>query len=176
VPTRNRLNRGCWATIKEAYGRKVFRKNEYLLYGEDYQGYSIVNLTKEMYHVFFPESGYKGFGFCWTAVYPSPDNLVLAVDGCYWACSYELVLYDFRNPEELPYRELARVEGLDGCVGWLNNDTYVLKREVEFRKSDGVPYDSLTEAEQEILDNDQSLVDYRSETLHYKRPKLGDDA
>lgn len=149
--------------------------NEYLLCGEDYQGYSIVNLTKETYDVFFPESGYKGFGFCWGAVYPSPDSVVLAVDGCYWACPYDLVLYDFRNPEQLPYQELARVEGLNECVGWLDNDTFVLKREIEFRKSDGVPYEELTEAEKETLDNNQALVGYRNETINCKRPKFERD-
>jgi hypothetical protein len=170
------------ADVKRNYGHFWYawvehaNGNEYLLCGEDYQGYSIVNLTKETYHVFFPESGHKGFDFCWTAAYPSPDSFVLAVDGCYWACPYELVLYDFRSPEELPYQELARVEGLAECVGWLDNETFVLKREVEFRKSDGVPYDDLAEAEQEMLDNDQSLVGYRSETVHCKRPKFKGDA
>jgi hypothetical protein len=143
---------------------------EYLLCGEDYQGYSLLNLNTGKYQVYFPEAGYKGAGFCWVVVHPSPDGLVLAVDGCYWACPYELVVFDFRDPGNLPYPELARFEALDGCDGWTDNDTFVLRREITIRKSDGANYDSLSEQEQEVLDNDSSLMDYRIETVHFKRP------
>ncbi len=50
------------ADIKRNYGHfwyawvKHPNGNEYLLCGEDYQGYSIVNLAKETYEVVFPES------------------------------------------------------------------------------------------------------------------------
>jgi hypothetical protein len=145
--------------------------NEYLLCGEDYQGYSVVNLTAGTYTTFFPEEGYRGCGFCWTAAYPSPDTLVLAVDGCYWACPYDVVLYDFRDPEDLPLRELARVSNIvDQCEGWTDNQTFVLKREVELRRSDGVPYESLAEAERAVLDANPSLVETRTETVRLMRP------
>jgi hypothetical protein len=144
--------------------------NEYLLCGEDYQGYSVVNLTAGTCNTFFPEEGYKGWGFCWTAAYPSPDTLVLAVDGCYWACPYDVVLYDFRNPEDLPLREISRVSNVvDRCEGWTDNETFALKREVEVRKSDGAPYETLDEVEQAELDADPSLVETRMETFRLKR-------
>jgi hypothetical protein len=38
--------------------------NEYLLCGEDYQGYSVINLTAGTSQDFFPEAGYGGCGFC----------------------------------------------------------------------------------------------------------------
>src|SRR6266496_4494341 len=76
--------------------------DEYLLCGEDYQGYSVVNLTSEKYHVYFPEDGYKGLGFCWREVYPSPDGLTLAVKGCYWGWNDDLVFLDFSTPDTLP--------------------------------------------------------------------------
>jgi hypothetical protein len=57
--------------------------NDYLLCGEDYQGYSVINLTAGTCKTYFPEEGHKGNGFCWAAAYPSPDTLVLAVEGCY---------------------------------------------------------------------------------------------
>jgi hypothetical protein len=146
--------------------------NEYLLCGEDYQGYSVVNLTQGTYQVYFPDEGYQGYGFCWAVVYPSPDKLMLAVDGCFWAAPYEIVFYDFRQPDNLPYKELGRVSELNDSEGWLNNETFVLTREIEIRKSDGVPYEELSEAEQEILDADSSLVDYKIEKINAKRPLL----
>jgi hypothetical protein len=141
-------------------------------WGEDYQGYSVVNLTKGTYQVYFPEEGYKGFGFCWTAVFPSPDKLMLAVDGCIWAYPYEIVFYDFSEPDNLPYKELGRVSDITDSEGWLDNETFVLSREVEIRKSDGVPYEQLSQEEQEILDADHSLTDYRVEKVNAKRPFL----
>lgn len=151
-------------------------QNDYLLCGEDYQGYSVINLTTGKSTVYFPDAGYKGFGFCWTAVDASPDCLILAVDGCYWACPYEVVFYDFRNPEQLPLPELGRIGSLDDCEGWLDNETFVLTREIEFRKSDGAAYDSLSSEEQDVLDNDSSLSDYRIEKVNYQRQPFAKDA
>lgn len=147
---------------------------EYLLCGEDYQGYSVINLTRERTTVYFPEEGHRGVGFCWTAAYPSPDGLMLAVDGCYWACPYEVVFYDFRSPDDLPLAELDRIGSLDSCEGWSDNDTFVLTRDVEFRLSDGAPYESLTDEEQEPLDDDSSLVGTRLERVEFARPAFPD--
>jgi hypothetical protein len=61
---------------------------------------------------------------------------------------------------------------LNECEGWLDNETFVLTRELEIRKSDGVPYKQLSEKEQEILDADSSLMDYKIEKFNAKRPSL----
>lgn len=144
--------------------------NEYVLCGEDYQGYSVVNLTEETYNVFFPEEGYKGFGFCWTAVYPSPDGLVLAVDGCYWACPYEIVFFDFSNPVILPLPEIERCDGVtDPVIGWVDNDTFVFSVYYDIRKSDGARYDDLSEEEQNALDADSSQMGGSTERFEWKR-------
>jgi hypothetical protein len=134
--------------------------HEYLLCGEDYQGQTVINLTARETRHHFPTSGYAGHGFCWTAAYPSPDSAVLAVDGCYWACPYEVVFFDFRDPDNLPYKELARVDDLAECRGWRNDGYFELVREVEVRKSDGRPYRELSEPEQNDLDNQPGSTEY----------------
>jgi len=58
------------------------------------------------------------------------------------------------------------------CEGWLDNERFVLTREVEIRKSDGMPYEQLSEEEQQLLDRDSSLVDYRIERVQVKRPRF----
>ena len=143
--------------------------------GEDYQGYSVVNLTDGAYRVYFPERGFDGWGFCWVNVFPSPDGQVIAVDGCFWACSYELVFYDFRQPDAPPFSELERVDDIAEAIGWTDENTFEFQRELEVRRSDGVPYDELTTEEQEILDNDSTLTDYKMITVR-RRPPRGDDA
>jgi hypothetical protein len=143
---------------------------EYLLCGEDYQGYSVVNLTKEDYHVFFPERGYDGRGFCWAQVMPSPDKLTLAVYGCFWAAPYDVRFIDFREPDLLPLPELGVVEGVEDGGRWVSNNTYSMKCEIEVRKSDKAPYDSLSEAEQDALDAAKDLTEYVLVTETFTRP------
>ena len=146
--------------------------NEYLLCGEDYQGYTVINLTQNVVHVHYPEAAYDGAGFCWVDAMPSPDGLMLAVEGCFWACDADIVFYDFRDPDSLPLRELKRFEVVLKTKGWKDNGTFVLTQQIEVRKSDGVRYDTLEQAEQDRLDADQSLVDYINLETHVPRPSV----
>ena len=82
--------------------------NEYLLCGEDYQGYTVINLTEKKEQIYLPKQARKGWGFCWVSVEYLPDEVQLRVEGCYWACPYEVVVYDFSNPDRLPLPELER--------------------------------------------------------------------
>lgn len=146
--------------------------NEYLLCGEDYQGQTIINLTTGDTQSYFPESGYGGGGFCWTAAYSSPDSTIVAVDGCYWACPYEIVFFDFANPEVLPYREYLRVGDIVDCAGWLDNDRFKLTREIQVRKSDGRPYEELSEPEQDELDEHDELGEYIKKEVIVTREEI----
>ena len=51
----------------------------------------------------------KGHGFCWTCARFDADASTVEVDGCYWACPYETVVYDFSKPRKQPYKELSRI-------------------------------------------------------------------
>jgi hypothetical protein len=93
---------------------------EFLLFGEDYQGYNVLELSTGLNVFTFPTEAYKGMGYCWAAVYPSPDARTLAVEGCYWACPYSATFYDFSNPTASPLPELARFEDLDKIEGWVS--------------------------------------------------------
>jgi hypothetical protein len=54
---------------------------------------------------YFPkESLDGGETFIWCSVKYCAVNDVLAVDGCYWACPYGFMFYDFSNPMELPLK------------------------------------------------------------------------
>lgn len=164
------------ADIKRNYGHFWYswvehaNGNEYLLCGEDYQGYCVINLSLGTQHIHFPERGHQGYGFCWIAVYPSPDTLMLAVDGCYWACPYELVLYDFREPDKLPLTEIERFGPIDDSKGWVDNNTFVAEQEIAVRKSDGMPYNMLSPEEKAELNKNADWEDYRTEAIYYKRP------
>jgi hypothetical protein len=146
--------------------------NEYLLCGEDYQGYTVVNLTAGTSEAFFPEKGYKGFGFCWTGAYSSPDGLVLAVDGCVWACPYEIVFFDFSDPANLPLPEIDRCEDItDPVIGWIDNETFVFTVCYEVRKADGIKYSDLSDQEQDVVDQDRSQLEEVTIEFKWKRSK-----
>ncbi len=120
----------CWATHPNG--------NDYLLCGEDYQGYSIIELASGKCATYFSDEAYKGSGFCWTAAYPSPDGLTLAVDGCYWACPYELVFFDFSEPMTLPLPELDRITYLQHANGWIDADSFAYSIQPEDELIEGV--------------------------------------
>jgi hypothetical protein len=82
--------------------------NEYLVCGEDYQGYTIINCTHGSVKTFIPEGWLKGCGFCWADYKYDACTNHLIVDGCYWAAPYEIVTYDFSDPDIVPLTELSR--------------------------------------------------------------------
>jgi len=81
--------------------------NKYLLCGEDYQGYTVINCKTGERHDFLPEEAKGGFGFCWVEII-NFSGTELTVCGCHWACPFENVTYDFSIPEKQPYPELLR--------------------------------------------------------------------
>jgi predicted protein tyrosine phosphatase len=95
---------------------------EYLLCGEDYQGYNVIEADSGRNVFTFPPEAFEGRGFCWTGVKPSPDCQTLAVEGCFWACEAELVLFNFSNPMASPLPEKSRIEHLKTLGHWLNNE------------------------------------------------------
>ena len=77
--------------------------HDYLLCGEDYQGYNVVNLSTGANHVYIPKAALEGVGWCIIGVDDyDPESCELLVDGCFWACPYEQIKFDFSNPEQLP--------------------------------------------------------------------------
>ena len=85
--------------------------HDLLICGEDYQGQTIIELDTGERTGYLPGAAESGHGFCWTKQYVAPDKTVLIVDGCNWACPYELVAFDFSQPMQLPYPELHRWPG-----------------------------------------------------------------
>ncbi len=127
--------------------------HDYLVCGEDYQGQTTIELdTGARADSGATPDTMKGFGFCWSSMHPSPDKRVLAVDGCYWACPYEVVLFDFREPMKLPYPELERWEDMESFDSWKTTGIVTLSRTEDVRKSDGKSIDLLTEEELDAAD------------------------
>ena len=145
-------------------------QQDYLLCDENYQGYSVVNLTQGTAQAYLPPAALDGLGFCWVDVIPSPDGQVLAVEGCIWACPYDLLFVDFSQPENLPLPVLQRFDGLGKTQGWETPDIFAFTQEFTVRRADGVKYDDLTLAEQDELDSHPALMAEIEEPVRWTRP------
>ena len=99
------------ADVRRNYGSMIefwveghpFTGQDYLVTGEDYQGFTVVNLTTGKVTTHIPDDAFEGYGWCPVTFqpFPMPDTskFVLKVSGCYWACPYEVRFYDFSNPD-----------------------------------------------------------------------------
>ena len=77
---------------------------DYLLFNIDLYGYSVLDLkTREAIH-YVPEESFRGGEtFLWMDALYCPENDLLAIEGCYWACPWSIRFYDFANPMQLPF-------------------------------------------------------------------------
>lgn len=93
----------CWVENHPLTGQ------DYLVTGEDYQGFTIINLTAGVLTSHIPDAAFQGFGWCPTSAEVlngfQGKGLALKVEGCYWACPYEYRIYDFSNPDSPDFFE-----------------------------------------------------------------------
>jgi hypothetical protein len=78
--------------------------HDYFLLPEDLEGQTVIDLsTRKVASFSSPDDP-----FIWTEFHPSPDKMRLAIIGCYWACPFQINVYDFREPLNLPLPTLAQ--------------------------------------------------------------------
>lgn len=101
---------------------------EYLIAGRSYMSQTIVDLDRGAEYE-PPGDQEDGSAFIWTTCFLSPDGNTLAVDGCVWACPYEVKFFDFTDPAtgwpELPIRDRDHLEEPSDAVrpAWLDART-----------------------------------------------------
>lgn len=91
----------------------------YLLLSEDLEGKSIFDFTSRKFYSY----SFEDDKFIWCEYYPSPDEKRLAIVGCYWACPYEIVVFDTSEPTCYPYKELYRQDTFQEKIEWIDNKT-----------------------------------------------------
>jgi hypothetical protein len=83
--------------------------HDYLVCGADYQGQTILELDTGKRVDYLPKGAEKGMGWCWAHITTSVEKTVLGVDGCFWACPYEVRFVDFSQPMNLPFLVLTEL-------------------------------------------------------------------
>ena len=88
-------------------------------------GQTVIDLTERQMASYSPDND----GFIWAEFSLSPDGKTLATTGCVWACPFEMRIYDFQNPMNLPLREIKAIELIDGerFAGWVDNKNLRVK-------------------------------------------------
>ncbi len=79
--------------------------NDYLLCGENYQGYNVVNLTYRVNHAYICDGADTGFGLCWYSAEQSPNCSLLCAKGCIFGFPYQILVFDFSDPDR-PLKEI----------------------------------------------------------------------
>lgn len=113
---------------------------DFLVCGEDYQGSAVVELATGR----VVSAGTSNF--CWASYTASPSKRTLAVEGCYWAAPYEMILVDFADPMCAPLPVLAN-RGMENFVEWIGPDSCVYGRAYEVYVPLNKPVEDLTDEE-----------------------------
>jgi len=92
--------------------------HDYMICGEDYQGHTVLQLDTGKRRDYFPRSGHDGVGWCMVDFHPSPKGDMIAIEGCHWACPYEVKIFDFRKPLDGPLRVLSDEKDYSDYMGW----------------------------------------------------------
>ncbi|MCL2678482.1 MAG: hypothetical protein FWE85_05460 [Clostridiales bacterium] len=86
---------------------KVFAHSngkEYAVFSRELYGYSVLDLSSMQDFHYIPAESFAPFGemhgetFIWCDVHYNRQNNLLAVEGCFWAYPYSVLLVDFTNP------------------------------------------------------------------------------
>lgn len=145
-----------------AWAEKHPNGHDYLLCGHNYQGQTVVELDTRTKKSYLPKEAKQGFAWCWADVKVSPNCTKVAVEGCVWGAPYDLVIYDFSNPMNLPYKLIPVLydEDLgDEKWDWVSDDEISLESQIEVRKSDKKP----------VWDIEEDVPNNEVETLSTKR-------
>lgn len=76
----------------------------YLLFRRDLYGYSVLDLQSMAEFHYIPDRAFpedeKDFKetFIWTDAVYNPQNNLMAVSGCLWACPFSVIVLDFSSP------------------------------------------------------------------------------
>lgn len=131
--------------------------HEYLICGEDYQGQTFVQLDTGKVVSDRSFGAERGFGFCWASYRLLGDGKTLLVDGCYWACPYELKFFDVSDPMngwkeiELPYDDLEGSLDPEKSEVTVEGDTIVWVERAYIHKATGKRHDEIDREHSRLL-------------------------
>jgi len=142
--------------------------HDYLLCASTPGGYTNVQLDTGEIRDFVPDDVKRGkeHGFRILEFFPSPDKLSLLLRGDHFEENKkDLVLLDFSDPMNLPYREIRRYPDFESYSVWRPGGFFDVSLQREVRVRDGRPYDWLDSHDKHLIDEGLERSEQRYETI-----------
>ena len=125
--------------------------HKYLFYKKDLYGYSIFDLIEKKNFDYFPAASFpnnENETFILCVPFYNPINNFIAVDGCYWAGPYGVILIDFSDPlnssqliEKYGYIEHIYHENYGYTFyGWNGTNLILVNDETQDQRIISIPY------------------------------------
>ena len=93
--------------------------SDYFIFKRELYGYSVldINSLKSFHYIPDVHINDDGESFIWADIFYNRNTNILAVEGCFWACPYSIILLDFSNPMTI-YENQIPIEDIlnDICV------------------------------------------------------------
>lgn len=155
---------------------------DYLICAEDYQGFTVINITDKKKYDYIAEKSKRGLAMHITDFYISPDKECLAVEGHIRSKPSDVVETDevhfFRignNITEIPYKEVDKriTFAYDKVVGWETKDRFIISRIEDYIVPSGTCLDEIQDPKERLRELGQGNI--KKQTAYYVYlPKTGE--
>jgi len=153
---------------------------DYLLCAEDYQGFTVINITSGKKLDYVPEKSKRDLAMKITDFYVSPDRKTIAIEGYGKTKPSDIVetdeihFYKLVDMEKLPYPEVDKriTFAYDKVIGWENNERFIVSKIEDYIMPIGVCIDEIKDQEETIDLLKKGSI--RKQTAYYAYyPKTG---
>lgn len=131
---------------------------DYLLCAEDYQGFTIVNITEGKKYDYIAEKSKRDLALRITDFYISPNKSTLAIEGFIKSKPTDIVeldeihFYKIKELTKLPYAEVDRriTFAYDKVIGWDTEDRFIVSTIEDYIMPSGICLDEIKDSEERI--------------------------
>lgn len=135
-----------------------YEGKDYLLCAEDYQGFTIINITEGKKYDYIAEKSKRDLALRICDFYISPDKKVLAIEGHCKSKPNDIVetdeihFYKINEITKLPYQEVDKriTFAYDKVIGWDTEERFIVSMIEDYLMPSGVCLDQIARAEERL--------------------------
>ena len=163
--------------------RSVEDKNgkDYLMCAEDYQGFTLINISDGKKYDFIPEKSKRELALRITDFYITPNRKCIAIEGFGKAKPNDIVesdeihFYEINDLTKLPYREIDKriTFAYDKVIGWESDDKLIISQIEDYLVPSGVCLDDIKDLSERLALLSNGNI--KKQTVYYAYyPKTGE--
>lgn len=131
---------------------------DYLLCAEDYQGFTIINITEGKKYDYIAEKSKRDLALRISDFYLSPDRKTLAIEGHAKSKPNDIVeldeihFYRITDLTKLPYAEVDKriIFAYDKVIGWDTSERFIISMIEDYLVPSGICLDEIRDSEERI--------------------------